>query len=67
MLYKYHVAIIKENNIITDKFYQRDEKPDNEEFKNLVNQYNADEIVLNTIDDDELNSIIKEKIDLDNL
>ncbi len=67
MLYKYHVAIIKENNLITDKFYQRDEKPDNEEFKNLVDQYDADEIVLNTIDDDELNSIIKEKIDISQL
>ena len=48
MIYKYHVVLLKEQVIINDKYYQADNKPDNEEFKKLVNQYDADEVVLNT-------------------
>lgn len=67
MLYKYHVVLLKEDVIITDKYYKADEKPDNEEYKKLIDQTGADEVVLNTIDDDPLNSIIKETIDIENL
>ena len=60
MLYKYHVVLLKDDVIITDKYYKADEKPDNDEYKKLISQTGADEVVLNTIDDDPLNSIIKE-------
>lgn len=67
MIYKYHVVLLKEQVIINDKYYQADNKPTNEEFKKLVNQYDADEVVLNTICDDELESIDKEHIDINSL
>ncbi|WP_455644722.1 hypothetical protein [Methanosphaera sp.] len=67
MIYKYHVVLIKEQVIIKDIYYQKDEKPGNDEFKQLANQYGADEVILNTIDDDELESIVKEQIDISNL
>lgn len=67
MLYKYHVVLLKDQVIINDKYYQKDEKPDNEEYKKLIKQYEADEIILNIIDDDKLNSIKKESIDITNL
>lgn len=67
MIYKYHVVLLKEQVIINDKYYQKDNKPDNEEYKKLIKQYDADEVILNTIDDDALESIIKEPIDIDNL
>ncbi|OED30124.1 hypothetical protein [Methanosphaera sp. WGK6] len=67
MIYKYHVVLIKEQVIIKDLYYQRDEKPSDEEFKKLANQYGADEVILNTIDDDVLESIIKEQIDINNI
>lgn len=67
MIYKYHVVLLKEQAIINDKYYQADNKPNNEEFKKLVNQYDADEVVLNTICDDELESIDKEHIDINSL
>lgn len=67
MLYKYHVVLIKDDMVLTDKYYQRDEKPDNSEYKKLLDQYNPDEIILNTIGDDALNTIEKEPIDINNL
>lgn len=69
MIYKYHVVLLKEQVIINDKYYQKDNKPDNEEYKKLIGQYDADEVILNTIDDDDdaLESIIKERIDIDSL
>ena len=67
MIYKYHVVLLKEQVIINDKYYQADNKPNKEEFKKLVNQYDADEVVLNTICDDELESIDKEHIDINSL
>lgn len=67
MLYKYHVVLIKDNMVLTDKYYQRDEKPDNTEYKKLLDQYSPDEIILNTIGDDALNTIEKEPIDINNL
>lgn len=67
MLYKYHAVLLKDDVIITDKYYKADEKPDNDEYKKLISQTGADEVVLNTIDDDPLNSIIKETIDIENL
>ena len=65
MLYKYHVAIIKDDNIVCDKYYQEDEKPTRESFEKLKKQYEADQIFLNTVDDDELESFIKEEIKFD--
>lgn len=67
MLYKYHVVLIKDDMVLTDKYYQRDEKPDNTEYKKLLDQYSPDEIILNTIGDDVLNTIEKEPIDINNL
>lgn len=67
MLYKYHVVLIKDDMVLTDKYYQRDEKPDNTEYKKLLDQYSPDEIILNTINDDTLNTIEKEPIDINNL
>lgn len=67
MLYKYHVALIKEQVIINDQYYKREEKPDNTEYKRLLDQYHPDQIILNTIEDDELNSITKEEIDITKL
>ena len=67
MIYKYHVVLLKEQVIINDKYYQADNKPNNEEFKKLVNQYDADVVVLNSICDDELESIDKEHIDINSL
>ncbi len=67
MLYKYHVAIIKDQVVVTDKYYQEDEKPDDEEYKKLIEQYEADELVLNTVEDSKLELFIKEPIDVDAL
>ncbi|MCD7781599.1 MAG: hypothetical protein LUG89_02730 [Methanosphaera sp.] len=67
MLYKYHVVLIKDDNIITDKYYKKDNKPDNTEYKNLVDKYDADQLILNTIQDDKLNTIDKEEIDIEEL
>lgn len=67
MLYKYHVAIVKDDMILTDKYYQEDEKPDDEEYKKLIQQYDPDEMYLNTVGDDELELFIKESIDLEKL
>ncbi|MBQ6218576.1 MAG: hypothetical protein IJJ47_02480 [Methanosphaera sp.] len=67
MLYKYHVAIVKDDMILTDKYYQEDEKPDDEEYKKLIQQYDPDEMYLNTVGDDELELFIKEPIDLEKL
>ena len=67
MLYKYHIVLIKDTRIIQDKYYKSDNKPSNEELKKLVEKTGADELVLNTIDDDPLESIIKEKIDINTL
>ncbi|PAV08018.1 hypothetical protein [Methanosphaera cuniculi] len=64
MLYKYHVVLLKDDVIITDKYYKKDEKPDMDEYQKLKDQTGATEIILNTIDDDPLNSIIKENIDI---
>lgn len=64
MLYKYHVVLLKDDMIITDKYYKKDEKPDKTELQKLKEQTGATEVILNTIDDDPLNSIIKEKIDI---
>ncbi|MDO5826101.1 MAG: hypothetical protein BZ137_02125 [Methanosphaera sp. rholeuAM130] len=65
MLYKYHVAIIKDDKIVCDKYYQENEKPTDETFQNLKKQYDADTIFLNTVDDNELESFIKEEINLE--
>ena len=65
MLYKYHVAIIKDDKIVCDKYYQKNEKPTDETFQNLKKQYDADTIFLNTVDDNELESFIKEEINLE--
>ena len=46
------------------KYYKKDEKPDMDEYQKLKDQTGATEIILNTIDDDPLNSIIKENIDI---
>lgn len=67
MLYKYHVAIIKDQTIITDKYYQEDEKPDSNEYKKLIEQYDAEELVLNTVGDTELELFEKEVIDVESL
>ncbi|MBR0472099.1 MAG: hypothetical protein IJI98_05325 [Methanosphaera sp.] len=67
MLYKYHVAIIKDQVVVTDKYYQEDEKPDDEEYKKLIQQYEADELVLNTVTDTELELFEKEVIDVEAL
>lgn len=67
VLYKYHVAIVKDDMILTDKYYQEDEKPDDEEYKKLIQQYDPDEMYLNTVGDDELELFIKEPIDLEKL
>ena len=67
MLYKYHVALIKEQVIINDQYYKREEKPNNNEYKRLLDQYHPDQIILNTIEDDELNSITNEEIDITKL
>ena len=67
MLYKYHVAIVKDDMILTNKYYQEDEKPDDEEYKKLIQQYDPDEMYLNTVGDDELELFIKEPIDLEKL
>lgn len=67
VLYKYHVAIVKDDMILTDKYYQEDEKPDDEEYKKLIQQYDPDEMILNTVGDDELELFIKEPIDLEKL
>ncbi|RAP47777.1 MAG: hypothetical protein BZ135_01490 [Methanosphaera sp. rholeuAM6] len=67
MLFKYHVSIIKDQVVVTDKYYQEDEKPDDEEYKKLIKQYEADELVLNTVDDSELELFIKEPIDVESL
>lgn len=67
MLYKYHVAIVKDDMILTDKYYQENEKPDDEEYKKLIQQYDPDEMILNTVGDDELELFIKEPIDLEKL
>lgn len=67
MLYKYHVAIIKDQTIITDKYYQEDQKPDDEVYKKLIEQYDADELVLNTVSDTELELFEKEVIDVESL
>ncbi|WP_323736039.1 hypothetical protein PXD04_09150 [Methanosphaera sp. ISO3-F5] len=67
MLYKYHVAIIKDQVVVTDKYYQEDEKPDDEEYKKLIQQYEADELVLNTVSDTELELFEKEVIDVEAL
>lgn len=64
MLYKYHVAIIKDQVVVTDKYYQEDEKPGDEEYKKLIEQYEADELVLNTVEDSKLELFIKEPIDV---
>ncbi|AWX32154.1 MAG: hypothetical protein J6S29_07450 [Methanosphaera sp.] len=65
MLYKYHVAIIKDDMVVCDKYYQENEKPTDETYQKLKNQYEADQIFLNTVDDDELESFIKEEIKLE--
>lgn len=67
MLYKYHVAIIKDQIVVTDKYYQENEKPDDEEYKKLIKQYDADELVLNTVSDTELELFEKEPIDVESL
>ena len=67
MLYKYHVSIIKDQVVVTDKYYQEDEKPDDEEYKKLIEQYEADELVLNTVEDSELELFIKDPIDVESL
>lgn len=67
MLYKYHVAIIKDQVVVTDKYYQEDEKPDDEEYKKLISQYDADELFLNTVEDSKLELFIKEEIDVESL
>ncbi len=67
VLYKYHVAIVKDDMILTNKYYQEDEKPDDEEYKKLIQQYDPDEMYLNTVGDDELELFIKEPIDLEKL
>ncbi len=67
MLYKYHVSIIKNQVVVTDKYYQEDEKPDDEEYKKLIQQYEADELVLNTVSDTELELFEKEPIDVEAL
>ena len=65
MLYKYHLAIIKDENLVCDKYYQEGQKPDNDELKSIIEQYEADELYLNTVEDNELESFSKEKIDID--
>lgn len=67
MLYKYHVSIIKDQVVVTDKYYQADEKPDDEEYKKLIKQYDADTLVLNTVTDTELELFEKEPIDVESL
>lgn len=67
MLYKYHLAILKEDKIICDRYYMDGQKPDNEELKNLVKQFDADEMYMNTVEDNELESFNKEKIDIESL
>lgn len=67
MLFKYHVAIIKDNIIVTDKFYNENEKPDDEEYKKLIEQYDPDEMFLNTVEDSELELFKKEEIDVESL
>lgn len=67
MLYKYHVSIIKDQVVVTDKYYQENEKPDDEEYKKLIKQYEADELVLNTVGDTELELFEKEPIDVESL
>lgn len=67
MLFKYHVSIIKDQVVVTDKYYQENEKPDDEEYKKLIEQYEADELVLNTVEDSELELFIKEPIDVESL
>ncbi len=67
MLYKYHVSIIKDQVVVTDKYYQEDEKPDDEEYKKLIQQYDADTLVLNTVSDTELELFEKENIDVESL
>lgn len=67
MLYKYHVSIIKDQLVVTDKYYQEDEKPDDEEYRKLIQQYEADELVLNTVSDTELELFEKEVIDVEAL
>ena len=65
MLFKYHVAIIKDNVIVTDKFYN--ERPDDDEYKKLIGQYDPDEMFLNTVEDSELELFEKEEIDVESL
>ena len=67
MLFKYHVAIVKDNIIVTDKFYNENEKPDEEEYKKLIGQYDPDEMFLNTVEDSELELFKKEEIDVESL
>ena len=67
MLYKYHISIIKDQVVVTDKYYQEDEKPDDEEYKKLIQQYEADKLVLNTVSDTELELFEKEPIDVEAL
>ncbi|MBE6486145.1 MAG: hypothetical protein E7Z85_04795 [Methanosphaera stadtmanae] len=67
MLYKYHVSIIKDQVVVTDKYYQADEKPDDEEYKKLIQQYDADTLILNTVSDTELELFEKEPIDIKSL
>lgn len=67
MLFKYHVAIIKDNVVITDKYYYENNKPDDEEYKKLIQQFDPDELVLNTVGEDELELFIKENIDVESL
>lgn len=65
MLYKYHVAIIKDDMVICDRYYQENEKPDENTFQELKKQYDADQIFLNTVTDDELELFEKEEIPLE--
>ncbi len=67
MLYKYHVSIIKDQVVVTDKYYQEDEKPDDEVYRQLIKQYDADTLVLNTVSDTELELFEKENIDVESL
>lgn len=53
--------------VVADRYYMDGNKPDNEVYKKLKQQFDADEMYLNTVDDTELELFIKEEIDLENL
>lgn len=67
LIYKYHVVLLKDNVIIEDRYYNEGEMPDNVELKKLVERDGADELIVNTIADDNISSINKEKIDINSL